>query len=134
MIREALGESAVDSSLAISRNGEDALDYLFQRNGNESATRPDIVILDLNVPKVNGRAVLEAITDDPDLQSVPVIVLSGSKAPDDILETYKSGAEGYLVKPTDPNEFIATVRTVAETVADDGPVPEGEYADLDPDA
>lgn len=82
---------------------------------------------------MTGRTVLEAINDDLDLRSVPVIVLSGSKAPDDVHDTCESGADGYFVKPTDPNEFIATVRTICEAVANGGDVPDGAYADFDPE-
>ena len=130
-MREAFDQSDVDSSLTVCTDGEDALDYLFQRNEHESEPPPELILLDLNVPKVNGRNVLEATTSDPGLRSIPVVVFSGSKAEEDIVETYRSGADGYLVKPTDPNEFISTVQTVAEALANSEQLPAGEFSRID---
>lgn len=131
LIREALGESSVESSLTTVTNGEEALDYLRRGNEDESEARPDLTILDLNVPKVHGRRVLERIRGDSKLRSMPVIILSSSGARDDIHETYELGANGYFVKPVDPNELFSLVRTVEESLAASGRLPLGEYADID---
>lgn len=131
LIREAFEESSIDSSLTVVTDGEAALDYLHQRNEYESETKPDLTLLDLNVPKVNGRNVLEEIKADPDLRSVPVIVLTSSVSRDDIHETYELGADGYFVKMVDPNGFISLIREVEESLANSGRLPPGEYSDLD---
>lgn len=131
LIREAFEESGIDSSLTVVTDGEAALDYLHQRNGYESETKPDLTLLDLNVPKVNGRNVLEEIKDDPDLRSVPVIVLTSSASRDDIHETYALGANGYFVKKVDPNGFISLIQKVEESLADSGRLPLGKYSEID---
>lgn len=134
LIREAFEGSDEASSVVIVTDGEEALDYLYRRREYESATVPDLVLLDLNVPKVNGRDVLERIEGDGEVDevgSVPVVVFSGSRSPDDVRETYELGASGYFTKPVDPSEFISTVRTIEESAAGDGRVPPGEYSDLD---
>lgn len=133
LVREAFEESPIDSSLTLCTDGEDALDCLFQRAEYESAARPDLVILDLNIPKVSGRQVLGRVDAAPDLSSPPVLVLSGSKSRDDVLETYELGAAGYVTKPTNPNEFISTIQTIAASFANSESIPAGEYSDLDRD-
>src|SRR6266581_7928898 len=82
-----------------------------------AATQPsieDLILLDLNLPKKNGREVLAELKQDPDLKSIPVLVLSTSRAPQDIRASYDSCANCYLVKPSDIEEFIATVRSIEE--------------------
>lgn len=130
LIREALEGSAVDSSLTVLTDGEAVLDYL-RRRDDDSELNPDLAILDLNVPKVAGRTILEEIDARAALRSVPVFVLSGSKSTDDVRETYERGADGYFVKPVDPDEFISLVRSIETAVADAGRLPSGEFADVE---
>ena len=131
LITAGFEESSVDRSLTVVRDGAAAVDYLLQRNGYGSADRPDLVFLDLNIPKRTGQDVLERVQDDPDLSSVPVLVLTGSRADNHVLETHERGADGYFVKPADPHEFISLVEAVANTLVSSGTVPPGEYADID---
>lgn len=131
LIRKAFEESCIDSSVTVVPDGEEALDYLYQRNEYDAVPKPDLVLLDLNVPKVRGRTVLTKINNEPDLQSIPVIVLSGSTSPDDIHDTRELGAVSYFTKPLDPNEYTSLVQTIGKTVVTDGQVPLGEYADID---
>lgn len=131
LIREGFQGSSIEHSLTVVHDGEEALDYLYQRNGHESKTRPNLVILDLNVPKKSGRAVLERINDEPNLRLIPLLVLSGSQTENHILETYQLGADGYFVKPTDPHEFISLLETIVDSVASSGTLPRGEYSEID---
>ncbi len=123
LIREAFAESHLDSSLAVATDGEAALDYLHGRD----AERPDLVTLDLNVPRVDGNEVLEAVKTTPDLASIPVVVLSSSSSREDIEETRELAANSYFVKPVDPAAFISLVRRFVETFAAVGRLPLGEY-------
>lgn len=102
-----------------------------QCDTSDSESVPDLVFLDLNLPNANGRTVLEAIEREPSLRSVPVIVCSSSKSTDDIRETAELGADGYHIKPVDPNEYISLVRTIAESVSDTGQAPPGEHSATD---
>ncbi|MFP9192659.1 response regulator [Natronosalvus vescus] len=131
LIEAGFAESSVDCFVTVLDNGEEALDYLFQRNGYESTERPDLVLLDLNVPKRDGRAVLGQVQDDSDFSAIPFIVLTGSQSNNHVLETYHLGAAGYFVKPVDPNEFISLVETIAVARVSSETVPSGEYADID---
>ncbi|WP_247002706.1 response regulator [Halosolutus gelatinilyticus] len=131
LIKTGLDESSVERSLTVVSDGEAALDYLYQRNGYESEAYPDLVLLDLNVPKKSGRDVLERMNETEELRSVPVVVLTGSRADNHVQETYQLGADGYFVKPVDPHEFISLVEAVANSIASSGTLLPGKYADID---
>ena len=131
LIEAGFADSSVECSVTVVDNGEEALDYLFRRNGYESTGRPDLVLLDLNVPKQDGRAVLGQVQDEPELSSTPFVVLTGSRTDNHVHETYQLGAAGYFVKPVDPHEFMSLVESVADARASAGSVPSGEYSDLD---
>lgn len=112
LIQEAIEEGRIDYELFVVRDGETALDYLHQRGDHEDALRPHLVLLDLNLPKVNGFAVLERIQENPDLAGLPVIVLTSSTAQEDIVRSYDLHTNAYLMKPIAPDEFIALVQTL----------------------
>lgn len=131
MVREAFEGSDVDASLTVVTDGEAATDYLLRRGDYESAPRPNLAFLDLNLPKLNGGPVLEEMAGHADLQSVSVAVLSSSESEADVRETRELGADGYFVKPVDPMAFISLVQRVIETVAEDGRAPPGRYDDLE---
>ena len=107
LLREAVREATINAELHAVEDGEQALAYL--RRGAE---RPDLVLLDLNLPRRDGREVLEAIKNDPELKSVPVIVLSTSAAPRDVADCYALHANAYLVKPMGLDAFDALVRAL----------------------
>lgn len=107
LLREAMREATINAELHAVEDGEEALAHL--RRGAE---RPDLVLLDLNLPRRDGREVLEAIKNDPDLKSIPVIVLSTSAAPRDVADCYALHANSYLVKPLGLDEFGALVRAL----------------------
>lgn len=112
LTREAFEEAKFRNTLNVVTDGDKALDYLFQRNGYENATKPDIILLDLNLPAMDGREVLEIIKVAENLKRIPVIVLTSSKADVDIIESYNLHANCYIVKPVDAVKFMDVVQHV----------------------
>jgi CheY-like chemotaxis protein len=112
MTREAFEENKVRNELHVARDGEDALDFVYQRNQHVNAPRPDLILLDLNLPKYDGREVLAQIKQDPELRSIPVVVLTTSQAEEDVLRSYRLHANAYVNKPVDFNRFIDVVRQI----------------------
>ncbi|AIS02086.1 response regulator [Streptomyces glaucescens] len=112
MTREAFEDNKIGNTLHVVRDGEEALDFLYRRGDHTEAPRPDLILLDLNLPKYDGRQVLERIKSDPDLAHIPVVVLTTSAAEEDILRSYKLHANAYVTKPVDLDQFIAAVRQI----------------------
>jgi len=108
LTKEALKESNFDSVLNVVRDGVDAIDYL-KRNGNYN-----LILLDLNLPKVNGTEVLSVIKNDYNLKSIPVIVLTTSSSNIDILNTYNEYANCFITKPVDFDQFIYIIKCIEE--------------------
>jgi CheY-like chemotaxis protein len=109
LIQEAFEHNKVRNRLHVVGDGVEAMDFL--RNGGD---RPDLVLLDLNLPRKDGRQVLEEIKTDPALRSIPVVVLTTSKAEEDILRSYDLHANAYVTKPVDFGRFIEVVRQIDE--------------------
>ncbi|MEU1346824.1 response regulator [Streptomyces sp. NPDC005775] len=114
MTREAFEDNKIRNTLHVVRDGQEALDFLYRRGGHAGAPRPDLILLDLNLPKYDGRQVLEQIKQDPELSLIPVVVLTTSSAEEDILRSYKLHANAYVTKPVDLDQFIAAVRQIDE--------------------
>ncbi|MEV8444434.1 response regulator [Streptomyces parvus] len=114
MTREAFEDNKIRNTLHVVRDGQEALDFLYRRGEHSEAPRPDLVLLDLNLPKYDGRQVLEQIKGDPELSLIPVVVLTTSSAEEDILRSYKLHANAYVTKPVDLDQFIAAVRQIDE--------------------
>ncbi|AGK81576.1 response regulator [Streptomyces microflavus] len=114
MTREAFEDNKIRNTLHVVRDGQEALDFLYRRGEHTEAPRPDLVLLDLNLPKYDGRQVLEQIKSDPELALIPVVVLTTSSAEEDILRSYKLHANAYVTKPVDLDQFIAAVRQIDE--------------------
>lgn len=112
MTREAFEENKVRNNLHVARDGEEALDFLNHRGEYADAPRPDLVLLDLNLPKFDGRQVLAEIKADEDLRTIPVVVLTTSGAEEDILSSYQLHANAYVTKPVDFARFIQVVRQI----------------------
>lgn len=93
-------------------DGEEAMDFLYQRGKFEDAPKPDIVLLDLNLPKLNGDEVLKKIKDDEELRRIPVVMLTSSEAEEDIMSTYNLHANAYMTKPVEFSGFIDVVKKV----------------------
>ena len=111
---KALEKSDVKYELHWVRDGEEALDFLFRRGKYASAPRPNLILLDLNLPKKNGLEVLEEIKKDEKLRKIPVVVLTVSESEEDMVRACDSGASGYLQKPTHVEDFEKLLQTVWE--------------------
>jgi CheY-like chemotaxis protein len=114
MTQEAFEEHKVGNRLTVVPDGAEALAYLRQEGQYADAVRPDLVLLDLNLPRRDGREVLEEIKKDSDLCQIPVVVLTTSQADEDILRSYQLHANAYVTKPVDFERFIAVVRQIDE--------------------
>ncbi|RQG91625.1 response regulator [Natrarchaeobius halalkaliphilus] len=110
LTEEAFKRGRIDNDLHVASDGNEALDFLSQRGSYADVPRPDLILLDLNLPRTDGEEVLKELKDDPTLRSIPVIVLTSSRAEEDIARSYELHANAYLTKPVDPDEFIKTVR------------------------
>ena len=109
---EALKEGKVYSNLHWARDGVEALEFLRNEGKHGKAPRPDIILLDLNLPKKDGREVLEIIKSDDTLKHIPVVVLTTSKAEEDVLKSYALHANCYVTKPVDLEKFIVVVKSI----------------------
>ncbi|MFF5724796.1 response regulator [[Kitasatospora] papulosa] len=112
MTREAFEDNKIRNTLHVVRDGQEALDFLYRQGEYAEAPRPDLVLLDLNLPRYDGRQVLERIKTDPELALIPVVVLTTSSAEEDILRSYKLHANAYVTKPVDLEQFIGAVRQI----------------------
>jgi CheY-like chemotaxis protein len=112
--REAFEHYKIHNTLSVARDGQEGLDYLYQRGSHEGATRPDLILLDLNLPKYNGHQLLEKIKSDPDLCLIPVVVLTTSAAEEDILRSYRLHANAYVTKPVGFEQFMNVIRQIDE--------------------
>jgi chemotaxis family two-component system response regulator Rcp1 len=112
LTREALKEGKVYSNLHWVKDGVEAMEYLRREGKYQDATRPDIILLDLNLPKKDGREVLQDIKNDDKLKRIPVVVLTTSKAEEDVLRTYNLHANCYVTKPVDLEKFIVVVKSI----------------------
>jgi len=111
LTREALREYKILNNLHVAVDGVEALDFLYKRGKHENAITPDIIILDLNLPRKDGREVLEEIKNDPKLKSIPVVILSTSDDDRDVVKAYKNHANCYITKPVDLEQFIKVVKS-----------------------
>jgi CheY-like chemotaxis protein len=109
---EALERAELVHELHTVSDGEAALDYLRRRGAYVGAARPDLVLLDLNLPRVDGREVLASAKADPDLRSIPIVVFSTSEAREDIQRSYDLQANAYVSKPVDFDAFVRVVRQI----------------------
>jgi two-component system, chemotaxis family, response regulator Rcp1 len=112
LTREALKEGKVYSNLHWVKDGVEALEFLRKKGKYAGKPRPDIILLDLNLPKKDGREVLEEIKQDAQLKCIPVVVLTTSKAEEDVLKTYGLHANCYVTKPVDLEKFIVVVKSI----------------------
>jgi len=112
LTREALREGKVYNNLHWVKDGVEALEFLRKRGKHAQVPRPDIVLLDLNLPRKDGREVLEEIKTDDDLKRIPVVVLTTSKAEEDVLRSYNLHANCYVTKPVDLEKFIVVVKSI----------------------
>lgn len=114
LTQEAFKEAKLRNALQVCTDGEQALAYLRREGEHAAATRPDLILLDLNLPKVDGREVLEAIKADPALRHIPVVVLTTSSADEDVLRVYELAGNCYITKPVDFESFIGVIRSIED--------------------
>ena len=112
MTREAFEHNKIRNTLHVARDGQEGLDFLYQRGTHHDAPRPGLILLDLNLPKYDGRQVLETIKGDPDLCDIPVVILTTSSVQEDILSSYQLHANAYVTKPVDFDQFINAIRQI----------------------
>jgi CheY-like chemotaxis protein len=114
LIEEALKEGKFDNHLHVAEDGVEALQYLRREGPYVNAGKPDLILLDLNLPKMDGREVLARIKSDESLKNIPVVVLTTSKAEDDIMKTYNLHANCFITKPVGIDQFIKVVREIED--------------------
>jgi two-component system, chemotaxis family, response regulator Rcp1 len=112
--REALKQGRITNNLSVAEDGEEALDFLFRTGQFSAAPRPDLILLDLNLPKKDGREILTELKNNPDLRSIPVVILTTSQAEEDVLRSYDCGANCFIVKPVDLEQFTSTIRCIED--------------------
>ena len=111
---EALKESKIRNTLHVAHDGEEAMDFLLQRGRFTTAPRPDLILLDLNLPRKDGREVLKEIKNAPHLRRIPVAVLTTSSAEEDIVKSYNLHANCYIQKPLDIDQFAKVVKSIED--------------------
>jgi two-component system, chemotaxis family, response regulator Rcp1 len=114
LTREALLEGRIINRISVVRDGAEALDFLYKRDRFAEAASPDMVLLDINLPKIDGKEVLAIIKKDDKLKRIPIVMLTTSSAEKDILESYNNYANCYITKPVDLHQFMQVVRTIED--------------------
>ncbi len=114
LMLEAFRETRVENTLHVAEDGIEAMAYLRHEGDYANVPRPDIVLLDLNLPRKNGHEVLAEIKSDPSLKRIPVVIMTTSSSPEDICRSYDLQANCYITKPADIDRFIGAVRTLGE--------------------
>lgn len=114
LIEEVFEDAKIRNNLRVVEDGEEAILYLRGEGQFSGVPRPDIILLDLNLPKKDGREVLEEIKNDDDLKNIPVVVLTTSKAEADILKSYNLHANAYVTKPVDFDQFIKVIKSIED--------------------
>ena len=110
LTQEAFEDASVKNRLHVARDGEEALNFLKKQGTYQAAPRPDVILLDINMPRKNGLEVLQEIKADPELASIPVLMLTTSQAEDDVRSAYARHANGYVVKPVGFENFLDAIR------------------------
>jgi len=114
LAREALDYDKMNNDLHVVDDGEKAMEFLHREGSYADAPRPDLILLDLNLPKKDGRQVLAEIKSDSNLKRIPVVILTTSKSEADVIKTYDLHANCYITKPIDLNQFLHVVRSIEE--------------------
>ena len=114
LTKEALKDSKVANTLTVAEDGVEAMALLRREGKYAESVRPDLILLDLNLPRKDGRQVLEELKADEALRSIPVIILTTSQADEDIIRTYNLHANCYITKPVDLDKFLEVVRTIED--------------------
>jgi len=111
---DAFEESKIKTRISVVKNGADALDFLFKRGDYTEEDRPDLILLDINIPVYNGHDVLKKIKGDPSLRTIPVIMLTTSASQNDINKAYENYSNSYVTKPIDMNDFLRAILKIEQ--------------------
>ena len=114
LIVEALKNSKVKLALHVVNDGQEAMDFLYRKGKHTTKPIPDLILLDLNLPKKDGREVLAEIKSDDSLKRIPIVIMTTSQAEEDIIKTYNLHANCYITKPIDLNQFIKVVKSIED--------------------
>jgi len=112
LTQEALKEGKISNNLYVAKDGEEALEFIFKKGKHQNAPTPDIILLDLNLPKINGREVLQQIKSHEQARRIPVVVLTTSSSEEDIVKSYDLHVNCYVCKPVDMDQFIKVIKTI----------------------
>ena len=112
--KRALQKGGLEAAMSVTRDGQEALDFLYRRPPFEQAARPDLMLLDINLPKLNGMEVLRAVKGEPALRSIPVLMLTTSARQEDVAAAYAHGANAFICKPIRFARFVEVIRQVSE--------------------
>ena len=114
LTKEALKDAKIANNLNLAKDGAEAISFLRREGEYIGSVRPDLILMDLNLPKKNGLEVLKEIKCDPDLRRIPVVILSVSKLEEDIIKTYDNYANCYIIKPVDLNKFLEVIKSIED--------------------
>ncbi|MBV8938615.1 MAG: response regulator [Alphaproteobacteria bacterium] len=114
LTQEAFADSKICNHLYVANDGVEALEFLRRVGPHANAVRPDVVLLDLNMPRMDGKELLEVVKNDPDLKSIPIVILTSSEAEKDIVKSYKLHANCYINKPVNLEGFLEVVRSMED--------------------
>ena len=114
LTKEAFLECKVKTEISIAKNGKEALDFLFKREGYEDAVKPDLILLDINLPIYSGHEVLQQIKEAPELKKIPIIMLTTSSSQNDISKAYEHHCNSYVNKPLEIEEFMQAILKIEE--------------------
>jgi len=114
LTQEALREGKVAVNLNVARDGIEAVDFLYRRGKFEDAPRPELILLDLNLPRRNGREVLSQIKTDPDLRSIPIVVMTTSSADQDVETAYSLNANCFMTKPLELEDYMNMIHSIED--------------------
>ena len=114
LVEEVLSDSKVRNRLHVVSDGEQAMEFVRRQGKHAGAPRPDLILLDLNLPKKSGREVLREVKTHPDLKTIPVVVLTSSKSDDDVVNSYELHANAYILKPVDFHQFMKVMRAIED--------------------
>ena len=114
LVEEVLSDSKMWNRLHVVSDGEQAMEFVRRQGKHAGAPRPDLILLDLNLPKKSGREVLREVKTHPDLKTIPVVVLTSSKSDDDVVKSYELHANAYILKPVDFHQFMKVMRAIED--------------------
>jgi two-component system, chemotaxis family, response regulator Rcp1 len=127
LTRESLNDAKVHNNMMVAGDGVEAMACLRREGPYVNASRPDLILLDLNLPRMNGFEVLDAIKEDPDLKRIPVVVLTTSQAEQDIIRSYNLYANAYVNKPVDLEQFIKVIKAIEGFWLEIVKLPDGKF-------